>query len=255
MQFRKVVLKLLKINKLITELFDVKGVEKLGTKYGSWAVPCSMPFYSDSVVYSAGVGEDISFDLLLQSKYNMYIVLIDPTSRSKEHFKEIRDFFKTKCWKFSGNIQPDYQSEIQNLKPNFNKFKFLPVGVWKCKDTLKFYKQNDSQYVSQTLISNFFGENFNEVEVMSLKDIMEENNHDKIDLLKLDIEGAEIEVINQMLKDEIFPNYLCVEFHPSSEIGDEKKTSKYLIQKLIQEYNYEILYCDNEFNMTFQRKN
>ena len=38
---------------------------------------------------------------------------------------------------------------------------------------------------------------------------MKTYNHSKIDLLKLDIEGSEIDVLNQMLDDEIYPKYLC----------------------------------------------
>ena len=41
---------------------------------------------------------------------------------------------------------------------------------------------------------------------------MNEYGHSKIDLLKLDIEGAEIEVLQQMLDDKIFPGYVLVEF-------------------------------------------
>ena len=39
-------------------------LERLGTDYGGWIVPQNMHLSSDSVMYSAGVGEDISFDLL-----------------------------------------------------------------------------------------------------------------------------------------------------------------------------------------------
>ena len=41
---------------------------------------------------------------------------------------------------------------------------------------------------------------------------MEQYGHTHIDLLKLDIEGAEIETVNQMLDDKIYPNYILIEF-------------------------------------------
>ena len=41
---------------------------------------------------------------------------------------------------------------------------------------------------------------------------MEENNHTYIDLLKLDIEGAEINLLNKMLDDKIYPTYVLCEF-------------------------------------------
>jgi len=57
-----------------------------------------------------------------------------------------------------------------------------------------------------------FGNDYDEVEVDSIKNIMNEYNHTKIYLLKLDIEGSEIDVLNQMLDDKIYPKYLCIEF-------------------------------------------
>ena len=51
-------------------------MEKLGTKYGGWYVPEEMELNEDSIIYSAGVGEDISFDLLLNNKYKSHIYCV-----------------------------------------------------------------------------------------------------------------------------------------------------------------------------------
>ena len=39
---------------------------KLGTNYGGWIIPKNNELNDKSIIYSIGVGEDISFDLLLQ---------------------------------------------------------------------------------------------------------------------------------------------------------------------------------------------
>ncbi len=41
---------------------------------------------------------------------------------------------------------------------------------------------------------------------------MHEFGHRRIDLLKLDVEGAEYEILRSMLVDDIKPRVLCVEF-------------------------------------------
>jgi FkbM family methyltransferase len=229
-------------------------LEKLGTDYGSWVIPNSISLSSDSVVYSAGVGEDISFDLLLQSKYNCNITLIDPTSRAKNHFDEVSSFYNTNDWKFSGDVQSDYKLVIENLKPNLDKFQFLQVGLWKCKDRLRFYKHDNPLYVSQTLIPDMFGKNYDEVSVNSVKNIMQENGHTKIDLLKIDVEGAEIDVINQMINDKIYPKYICMEMDLYSKGKDQDNLTSTLLENLINNHDYIMIFSDEEFNITLERR-
>ena len=36
---------------------------RLGTRYGGWIIPKNNTLNENSIVYSGGVGEDISFDL------------------------------------------------------------------------------------------------------------------------------------------------------------------------------------------------
>ena len=42
-------------------------MERLGTNHGGWFVPKEMILNESSIVYSGGVGEDMSFDISLQS--------------------------------------------------------------------------------------------------------------------------------------------------------------------------------------------
>src|SRR5215217_3108537 len=39
-------------------------LRRLGSRYGGWTIPTSL-LSSDSICYSAGVGEDVTFDLAL----------------------------------------------------------------------------------------------------------------------------------------------------------------------------------------------
>ena len=61
-------------------------MEKYGTNYGGWYIPKNINLNKNSTVYSGGVGEDMSFDLLLNDKYNCKVILIDPTSRAMDHY-------------------------------------------------------------------------------------------------------------------------------------------------------------------------
>jgi hypothetical protein len=44
-------------------------MKRFGTYYGGWNLPTNINLTEQSVIYSAGVGEDISFDILLQEQY------------------------------------------------------------------------------------------------------------------------------------------------------------------------------------------
>ena len=65
-------------------------MERLGTNYGGWYVPINMNLNETSIIYSAGVGEDMSFDIILQDKYHSNIYLIDPTEKAIKHYYPLR---------------------------------------------------------------------------------------------------------------------------------------------------------------------
>jgi len=226
-------------------------MENLGTNYGGWSIPKYAKLNKSSIIYSGGVGEDMSFDLKLEDKYKCKIYLIDPTKKSIKHYEEVKEFYNSKINKFSGNIQADYIYNIIDLKPNFNNYTYIKKGLYKEKTKLKFYKQTNPNYVSQSLVPNMFGTEYDEVEVDSIKNIMKTYNHNKIDLLKLDIEGSEIDVLNQMLDDEIYPTYLCIEFDLLLKNKDPKQLTQKLVSRL-QENNYKILENKN-LNITFEK--
>lgn len=228
-------------------------MEKLGTKYGGWVIPKNIQLTKDSIIYSAGVGEDISFDLLLQDRFDSNIVLIDPTERAKKHYCEIKEFYRINKWNFTVWVQPDYEDNIKNLNIDFSKITYNEIGLWDENTELKFYKQNNKNNVSQSLINGMFTNEYDIVKVDTIKNIMKKNNHTKIDLLKMDIEGAEIKVLNNMLDDNIFPEYLCIEFDLYLKSKDKTGETKKIINRLTSN-KYEII-ANDDMNVTFKLLN
>src|SRR6185436_3915084 len=53
----------------------------LGTQYGGWCV-CPDRITPKSIVYSIGVGEDISWDLAMIEKFGVDVQAFDPTPKS-----------------------------------------------------------------------------------------------------------------------------------------------------------------------------
>lgn len=223
-------------------------IEKLGTSYGGWGVPKECNLNADSIVYCAGVGEDISFDLLLHNKYKSNMILIDPTARAKKYYEKVVAYFN----KIDKDGLRNTYLDNFDFNPDFNKFVFIDKALWDSEKELKFYKQTNPAHVSQTLIEHMYSDVYDIVKTTTVKKIMDELGHTHIDMIKMDIEGAEIVVIQDMIANSIFPQYLLVEF----DLKDKRRDHDGLTEKLIVDlemHNYSIYFRDNA-NVCFIRR-
>ena len=156
---------------------------------GWWFTPDGLN--QTSIVYSLGVGDDIDFDLALIEKYGVKVHAFDPTPSSIDML--------------DGRDLPQ-------------RFHFHPWAVTTADGSLTFYprlkKDGTKSDVMYTMIAE--EETINdaiEVPAYSLSTISEKLGHQQIDLLKMDIEGAEYAVLDGLLASPIKPSQLLVEFH------------------------------------------
>ncbi len=193
-------------------------LKRLGSSYGGWVVPTSM-LSEASVCYCAGVGEDITFDLALIDLFGCDVFAFDPTPRSVKY--------------------------VEENAADVARFHFYDVGLWSSHKTLRFYAPEDPTHVSHSVVNLQRTSTFFEAECKRLSSLMEELGHERIDLLKLDIEGAEYAVLDSMMEDGIYASVLCVEFDPPDPI--RKNVS--MVRKLIA-FGYSLVSVD-EWNYTF----
>jgi FkbM family methyltransferase len=169
-------------------------VERHGTVYGGWnIIPSSLN--KQSVVYSFGIGEDITFDLSVIEKYQCKVHGFDPTPRVID-------------W-LNGQKLP-------------KEFVFHPWALSTTDGVLTFYTPENDAHISHTALP---GANSKAVEVPSkcLPTILQLIDHQHIDLLKMDIEGFEYDVLTDMLSKNIRPKQLLIEFHHfNKQIGNAK---------------------------------
>jgi len=157
-----------------------------GTAYGGWTM-CPAVLTENSVVYSFGVGEDISFDLSLIEHYGLSVHAFDPTP-------------KVVTWVRSQRL-PD-------------RFHLHDYGVADYDGTATFYPPENPAHVSHTMLApaRSTGQPIT-VPVRRLGSIMRELGHHRVDVLKLDVEGAEYAVIADILRSEVEVGQWLVEFH------------------------------------------
>ena len=190
---------------------------------GGWTVPAEA-IAPGAICYCAGVGEDVSFDLALIEKHACEVFSFDPTPRSIE---------------FVGN-------EV-DADPRFH---FLPYGIWSEDRTMTFH-QPEEGLMFHSLTSDADASSQFDAECKRLATLMRELGHDHIDLLKLDIEGAEYDVVDDLVTSGIRPRVLCVEFHGVARMDASMWRLRRSLRALAQT-GYRIVHIEH-LNFTFLR--
>jgi len=221
----------------------------IGTSYGGWTIPDNF-LTEQSICYLAGAGEDISFDVGLVEKFKCHVFTIDPTPRAKKHFEKLMSDVDNNTRTLSTN---NNKKDYYNLSPeNKEKLTFIELGLWDSKDELKFFSPQNPDHVSHSAVNLQNTQDYFLANVDRLSSIMKEQHHKEIDLLKIDIEGAEYNVLKSLIEDNITPKILCIEYDEMHSPIDKNYLVrvKQSIEDLI-EYGYVLVFSDQSLNCTF----
>jgi FkbM family methyltransferase len=158
-------------------------------RYGEWTI-CPELLEQRVVVYSMGIGDNIDFELAVMDEWGAEVHAFDPTPPA--------------AW-------------VNNLGLP-DRFHFHAWAAAAQNGELMLYPRikrdgstSDDMY---TLVAGESGrEDGITVPAKSISSIMATLGHDSVDIIKLDIEGAEYEVLEGLLSEEIRPRHLLVEFH------------------------------------------
>jgi FkbM family methyltransferase len=157
--------------------------ERYGSEYGGWWIhPDSLG--PTSIVYSFGVGTDVSFDLALIRAFGVRVHAFDPTPRSI-------------AW-----------IERQSLPPEFS---FHPIGLAHFDGEQAFHAPVREDHVSYSTIGGHSRGEEVRAPVRRLDSILSMLGHDHVDLLKIDIEGAEYPALRDLVACRL--GQILVEFH------------------------------------------
>jgi FkbM family methyltransferase len=167
--------------KQFIETFSVRNENHIPV--GNYFLDKRIPLNSDSIVYSVGILTEISFDKAVAKQFDSQIFMYDPTPVSIDFMKQ-----------YEGH----------------RNFKFFPFGLWIKNEILKFYLPINAGSAS-IMNKNESGKYF-EATCNTLAYLMEKNKHKTIDVLKMDIEGAALPILEQITEAHIFPNQIVVEF-------------------------------------------
>jgi FkbM family methyltransferase len=238
-------IKKLKFNK-------IDNISYLGSNYGGWSYKNSINIKNKFII-SAGLGEDASFDIELISKHNCKVIAVDPTPRAITHYnKIIKSIGKKKKVEYDkeGGGQNISSYDLTNI--NNNNFILIPCALYNVDNKeLKFFAPPDKNHVSYS-INNWQNDykktsDFLKVKTISVKSILDKFNIENLEMIKLDIEGAAIEVILNMLKHKIFPKQILVEFDELNKINNISLNRFFDVHYKILSNDYELVKTSSKF--------
>jgi FkbM family methyltransferase len=208
-----------------SRVHKVPGLERIGSEYGGWIIPTSL-IGAGSICYCVGVGEDISFDLAIISRFDCQVYAFDPTPRARQYVEQ-------------------HAGDEQNLH-------FSEIGLWEHDGVVRFYAPRDPAHVSHSIVNLQRTDTFFEAPCKRLSTVLKENGHRRIDLLKMDIEGAEYRVVDSIIEDELDIGIICVEYDEAWNKLDEAYVRR--IRKSVsrlRKYGYSMVAVDQRCDYTF----
>ncbi len=183
---------------------------------GGWAYDATL-LDEFSIVYSLGVGDNIDFDIGLIERCQSTVYAFDPTPTSQNFVAgdTLPRQFHFQAWAAAG------EDGILTLYPRVR------------------HDGEFSEIMYTLMPDESSAERGIDVPAYTISTIVAKLGHSRIDLLKLDIEGAEYEVLDGMIASSIRPRQLLVEFHHRFIDNGLKRTAR--LVAALQEQGYRII--------------
>lgn len=193
----------------------------LGNYYGGFFVASDF-VNSASIVYSFGIGEDLSFDRALSDAFGCNVMCFDPTPKSL-------------AW-----VEAQPEALTRHLK-------IFPYGLARKTHIAELFLPKNKDHVSGSIVAQSVVDTGNSVhvELKSIRDILAETGHNKIDVLKMDIEGAEYEFIDGLAASGVTVGQLLVEFHGRFFPNEPSKTRNAV--GCLRDNGYRLFACSDLF--------
>ncbi len=158
---------------------------RLGQGYETWSV-CPRRLGPESTVYCFGIGQDLSFELAMIERFGMQVHAFEPTPRSLE-------------WVRSQTLP--------------SRLSIHEYGLAAWDGIARFNPPSDPAHVSFSMVRKAADEDSVSAPVHRLSTIAPSLGHSRLDLLKMDIEGAEYDVLPDCIACGLEIDQILVEFH------------------------------------------
>lgn len=169
-----------------------KDAKRLGIEFHEPNYIFLNTFNADSTVIDVGCADDADFSVFMIDKMKLSSIGVDPTRK--------------------------HASALRALEQQYaGKFRYLPVAVAATSGTLTFHESD--HYASGSLIDSHMNMKRDssteyEVKAVTLRDLLREIGVASADFIKLDLEGAEYDLLERTDAEEFkLFDQLFIEFH------------------------------------------
>lgn len=202
-------------------LDPIAGLIDVGSAYGGWTVPLDL--IDDSwLCYCIGIGGDISFELELIARHAVTVRSIDPV---EEYVHAAR---------LAAQEQP--------------RLSVHHAAIATVDGPIRMQRTHDSSSRSVSAAGLYDSHDYLEVPGRTLQSLMADFGDQRIDLLKLDIEGIEYDVIPTLDLQALGVRVFATQLHHTGSVGDARR----LIDGLARQ-GYRAVACRPVLKITFVR--
>lgn len=188
-------------------LTPLKKVNYIGSHYHGYYIPDHF-LNRNSVCYCIGAGEDISFDTELVVRYGAQVFIFDPAPEGRNHYDKLNEAVAGGGTLTIGSRPFTYRIS----KSQLDSIRYIETGLWDRETKIKFYKATLDNYASHSIELFSHSDTYFEAPVDRLSNLMKKLNHPTVDLVKMEIEGAEYVVLQTIIEDKPDVKMILVEF-------------------------------------------
>jgi len=207
-----------------------------------------------STCYAVGAGEDITFDTELAQRFGCRVRVVDPTPEGRDHFRLVQAKVEAGEALWSANGEPfRYRIERERLA----LLNLVEIGVWDRATLMRFWEPTRDNYPSHSVTMFQESGRYLELPVDRLGAIMAAQGDAAIDLLKLEIEGAEYRVIETLIEDRLDIKAIAVEYDEVWHVKGRSRAHLFRIRastRRLQDAGYRLVHSTPMYKRTFVRE-
>lgn len=205
-----------------TQMRELDGLVHLGSSYGGWTLPGSL-IEQSWTCYLVGAGGDVSVDLDLIHRYGVSVRSFDAVA--------------------------DYVNRARRDAGGEPGFSAHHAAIATEDGPIRMQVTHDPNSQSVSAAELYDSHDFIELPGRTLRSLMAELGDERIDLLKLDIEGSEYELLPTLDLQALGVKVFAIQLHHTGSVADARS----LISRL-RDQGYDAVACRSAVKLTFVRR-